>query len=143
MNKTVKQISMVLVGFAVVVFLVGNLSSDSKSSSAPDTAVTTAPPVDTYVPPTPKEQFLSDINSLNDPIIAQTSDSELWSLATNTCSALDQGNSVTNLINYLANSGAMTNDNAKSIGEIIGASVKDVCPSHLSELQDYINQYGS
>jgi hypothetical protein len=133
----------IIVAAAAILLGIGLASCGSSNTNNDATSVSTPAPIDTYVPPTPKEQFLSDINSLNDPIIAQTADSDLWSLATSTCDALNQGNSVTDLITYLANSGAMTNNNATSIGEIIGAAVKDVCPSHMQEVQDYINANAS
>ena len=118
---------------ALLAILTGCGSNNTASQPAP---------ADTYVAPvvTPQDQFLSDVNSLNDPLIASTSDSDLWSMATATCDALDQGNTVSSLINYLATSGTMTSDNARTIGEIIGASVKDVCPAHTQQLQDFINQ---
>ena len=123
---------------AVLLFGLAACGSSNTNNATSDTPA----PVDTYVAPvvTPHDQFLSDINSLGDPIISNTSDADLWSMATATCSALDKGNSVSSLMNYLISSGTMTSDNAKSIGEVIGASVKDVCPSHTQELQDFINQ---
>jgi len=132
-----KKISMAAAA-AVLLFGLAACGSSNTNNATSDTPA----PVDTYVAPvvTPHDQFLSDINSLGDPIISNTSDADLWSMATATCSALDKGNSVSSLMNYLISSGTMTSDNAKSIGEVIGASVKDVCPSHTQELQDFINQ---
>ena len=135
-----KLIAASVVSVALLACLAGCGSSNNSATESVAPA-----PVDTYVAPTltPREQFLADLNSLGDPLISASSDSDLWSIATSNCNALDQGSSVTYLINYLISSGVMTNDNAQTIGEIIGASVKDVCPSHTQELQDFINQNSS
>jgi hypothetical protein len=133
-----------IAAFAVSVALLAGLAGCGSSNNSATDSVAPAP-VDTYVAPvvTPHDQFLSDVNSLGDPIISNTSDADLWSMATATCSALDEGNSISSLMNYLISSGTMTSDNAQTIGEIIGASVKDVCPSHIQEVQDFINQNSS
>jgi len=140
-EETVKKL---IAASAVSVALLAGLAGCGSSNNSATDSVAPAP-VDTYVAPvvTPHDQFLSDINSLGDPIISNTSDADLWSMATATCSALDKGNSVSSLITYLINSGTMTSDNAQTIGEVIGVSVKDVCPSHIQELQDFINQNSS
>ena len=137
MKKTLIAVVSIIAG--VTLLTACGSSSDTSSSGS------TPAPVDTYVAPvvTPHDQFLSDINSLGDPIISNTSDADLWSMATATCSALDKGNSISSLMNYLISSGTMTSDNAQTVGEVIGASVKDVCPSHTSELQDFINSNSS
>lgn len=144
MNNTVKQIGLVLLGFVVVMFLIGSLSSDSGPSTASDTSVSEPAPVDTYVPPTytPEEQFLMDIHNVGDYTIDRQSDSALVELGHNVCSALDSGGTVTELVQYLSNSGAIDGIE-ETAGVLIGASVRDLCPEYTGQVNDFINQYGS
>ena len=127
----------IIAAAASIVLVIGLASCGSSNTNNSGSDIPAPAPAPVV---TPHDQFLSDINSLGDSIIANTSDADLWSMATATCDALDKGNSVSSLVTYLINSGTMTNDNAQSIGEVIGAAVKDVCPSHTSELQDFISQ---
>lgn len=144
MNNTVKQIGLVLLGFVVVMFLIGSLSSDSGPSTTSDTSVSEPAPVDTYVPPTytPEEQFLMDIHNVGDYTIDRQSDSALVELGHNVCSALDSGGTVTELVQYLSNSGAIDGIE-ETAGVLIGASVRDLCPEYTGQVNDFINQYGS
>lgn len=143
-NNKVKQIGLVLLGFVVVLFLIGSLSSDSGSSTASDTVVTQPTPEDTYIAPTytPEEQYLMDIHNVGDYTIDRQSDSALVELGHNVCSALDSGGTVIELVRYLANSGAIDGIE-ETAGVLIGASVRDLCPEYTGQVNDFINQYGS
>ena len=145
MDNRVKQIGAVLIGFFIVMFLIGTLSSDSSSPTASDTTVVTQPtPEDTYVAPTytPEEQYLIDVHNVGDYTIDNQSDSALVELGHNVCSALDTGGTVTELVQYLSNSGAIDGIE-KTAGVLIGASVRDLCPEYTGQVNDFINQYGS
>lgn len=145
MDSKVKQIGAVLLGFVVVLFLIGSLSSDSSSSTASDTTVVTQPtPEDTYVAPTytPEEQFLMDIHNVGDYNIDRQSDSSLVDMGHNVCGALNSGGTVTELVQYLTNSGAIDGIE-ETAGVLIGASIRDLCPEYTGQMNDFINQYGS
>jgi hypothetical protein len=144
-NNTVKQIGMVILGFILLMFLIGTLSSDSGSSTATDTTTITEPaPVETYVPPTytPEEQYLIDIHGVGDYTIDAQSDASLVELGHNVCDALDSGTTVTGLVQYLANSGAIDGI-GETAGVLIGASIRDLCPEYTGQMNDFIDLYGS
>lgn len=90
-----------------------------------------------YVAPvtTPTDDFLSDVHMYGDAYIESTSDSDLINMANATCDALDAGNTVTDVITYLAYNQTET-DTAFYVaeGEIIAAAVMNICPAYISQL---------
>jgi hypothetical protein len=90
-----------------------------------------------YVVPvtTPTDDFLSEVHMYGDAYIESTADSDLVSMATATCDALDAGNTVTDVITYLAYNQTET-DQAFYVaeGEIIGAAVRNICPQYIPQL---------
>jgi hypothetical protein len=121
--------------------LLASLAACGTNTTPTDTnTVAVAPaPVDTYVPPTPDEQFIYDLRNVGDSNIDGQSDSSLLELGHNICSALDEGNTVTDLINYLVNSGSITGIE-RTAGTLIAASVTDLCPEYTGQVNDFLTQ---
>lgn len=114
-------------------------SSSTDTTSTDTNTVAVAPdPTPAYV--SPEDTFLADVHGMNNYYIENTTDSNLLDIGTSTCSALADGNTIEDIITYLATSGTFDNtDQAEAGGMIIAAAVMDLCPEYSSEVQAYIN----
>lgn len=117
-----------------------NTSDTSTNTTATDTFVTPAPEPAPAPMVSPEDQFLNRLNGLGDPVILSTSDADLLSIGQETCSVLDQGYTVTDLVTYLYDNGYITSENGTAVGQIVGAAVSTLCPQYTSQLQDFIDE---
>jgi len=131
---------------SIAVLAVAGCASTTKSADpAPVVTVTKKvsapvepPATDSYA--SPENTFLTDVHNMNDPYIEDTTDSNLLDIGNATCAALDEGNTIEDIITYLANSGTFSTDaQANSGGMIIAAAVLDLCPAYTAQLQAYIS----
>jgi len=112
------------------------------STKSADPAPAPAPAADSYV--SPEDVFLADVHSMNDPYIESTTDSNLLDIGTATCTALDEGNTIDEIVTYLIQSGTFsTAEQAKAAGMIIAAAGLDLCPEYASDVQAYANSLSS
>lgn len=103
---------------------------------APAPAVTTAPaPV-----ASPEETFLADVHGMNDPYIESTTDSDLLDIGNATCTALDDGNTIADIVTYLTTNGTFSSTGqARAGGMIIAAAAMDLCPEYAADVAAYAN----
>jgi len=129
---------MVVAAAAIMFFGLTACGSSDTNNTATDTYTTAPAPVETYEP-TPEDNFLTGVHSLNDPMIETTDDSTLLSIGHSTCRILNQGYSVNALVTTLSEQGAITTSNAEAVGKILGAAIVTMCPEYTSDMQDFIN----
>jgi len=119
----------------------GSSNTDTATTEpAPVVTVTEqAPPAtDTYA--SPEDTFLTDLHDMSNPYIDTTSDEDLLDIGNTVCSALDEGNTVEDLVTYLSTSGTFdTTEQAEAGGMIIAAAVVDLCPEYTSQVQAFIS----
>jgi len=128
----------IAIASVAVLALAGCASTADKATPSPAPApVVTAPPAPVA---SPEETFLADVHGMNNSYIENTTDSDLLDIGTATCAALDDGNTVEDIITYLANNNTFdTTDQAEAGGMIIAAAVVDLCPEYTSQVQAYVN----
>lgn len=139
----IKKIAIVSIA---VLALAGCASNNKAEEPAPVVTVTeqvpapVEPPVtDTYL--TPEDTFLTDLHDMSNVYIDATSDADLLDIGNATCAALDEGNSIMDILTYLVESGTLeTTDQAEAGGMIIAAAVVDLCPEYTSELEAFLTQ---
>lgn len=128
------------------------LSACGGSDNTSDTSTNTIAQ-DTYVVPDPEpapipepvysseDEYLYALHSMNDPYIESTTDADLVEIGNTICSALDEGNSIMDLVTYLATNGTFENtEQAEAAGMIIAASATTLCSEYTSDVQDFITQ---
>lgn len=123
-----------------VLVLAGCASNNKTADPAPVVTVTEqAPPAtDSYT--SPEDTFLTDLHDMGNVYIEGTTDSNLLDIGHSTCDALDGGNTIDDIITYLATNGTFdTTDQAEAGGMIIAAAVVDLCPEYTSQVQAYIS----
>lgn len=129
-------------GSALLLASLAACGSSSTDNTATDTSGGTVAvdPTPTRYPVTPESSFLIDVHGMNNSYIEATTDSDLLTIGTTTCSALDDGNTIDDIITYLATSGTFDNaDQAEAGGMIIAAAVADLCPEYLDQLTAYVS----
>jgi hypothetical protein len=119
----------------------GSSNTDTATiEPAPVVTVTEqAPPADdTYL--SSEDKYLADLHDMGNIYIDSTSDADLLEIGNTVCSALDEGNTIEDLITYLSASDTFDNtDQAEAGGMIIAAAVVDLCPEYTSQVQAYIS----
>jgi PBP1b-binding outer membrane lipoprotein LpoB len=133
------MIKKIAIASIAVLALAGCASTADKATPTSAPAVTTAPPAtDSYA--SPEDTFLADVHGMNDPYIESTTDSNLLDIGNATCTALDGGNTISDIVTYLADNGTFTTTaQANAGGMIIAAAVVDLCPEYTSQVQSFIN----
>jgi PBP1b-binding outer membrane lipoprotein LpoB len=98
------------------------------------------PPVtDTYA--SAEDTYLADAHAMDNSYIEATTDSDLLDIGNATCAALNEGNTITDILTYLVEEGTFTNGNqAEAGGILIAAAVVDLCPEYTSELEAFLTQ---
>ena len=140
-----KKIAIIAGSVLLLVGLAACGSSDTNSAATDTSGVYETPaPVVTVTEQAPApisddEQYLTAVHALDDPLIETSSDYTLLSIATNTCSALNSGYSISDIVVELADQGVITSDNAKTIGSLLAASVMVYCPEYQSSLEEFVN----
>jgi hypothetical protein len=124
-----------------VLALAGCASNNKAEDPVPVVTVTEqAPPpaTDTYL--SPEDTFLTDLHDMGNSYIDTTSDADLLDIGNTVCSALDEGNTIEDLVTYLYTSGTFdTTEQAEAGGMIIAAAVVDLCPEYTSQVQAYVS----
>lgn len=114
------------------------LTGCSSPSAGPD--YSQPAPTQDYVAPvapvvTPEESYLIGVRAYSNVYIQNASDIQLLEVGESVCSALDAGNSVTDVITYLAfNSGNEDDAYYEMAGLVIGAAVYNLCPEYISQI---------
>jgi PBP1b-binding outer membrane lipoprotein LpoB len=114
------------------------LAGCSNTSSAPvETQTVYVEPSQPAVPElTVEEQYILHINSFDNYYISTTSDADLVSLGKQTCTVLDSGYTIEELVNDFATSSSFTEDaQFEFIGLVIGSGIKFFCPEYMTEAQ--------
>lgn len=116
-------------------------ASSTNTAPTDTTSVAVVPdPVPAPEPISPEDTYLADVHDMGNVYIESTSDSDLLDIGTATCSALADGNTIEDIITYLATSGTFdSTDQAEAGGMLIAAAVVDLCPEYTSQVQAYIN----
>ena len=139
------MIKKIAIASIAVLALAGCASNNKAEEPAPVVTVTEQAPApvdppatDTYL--SPEDTFLTDLHDMGNIYIDSTSDADLLEIGNTVCSALDEGNTIEDLITYLSTSGTFDNtDQAEAGGMIIAAAVVDLCPEYTSQVQAYVS----
>lgn len=81
--------------------------------------------------------FLASVRA-NAPVLESVPDSKLLTLGHTICTTLDNGASVDSVV-QAALSSATSAEQAHALGVVIGASVVAFCPSHVDEVQAWLD----
>ena len=124
------------IALVAVLALAGCASTADTPNPSPAPAVTTAPaPV-----ASPEETFLADVHSMNDSYIEATTDSDLLDIGNATCTALNDGNTIADIVDYLTTNGTFSSTGqARAGGMIIAAAAMDLCPEYAADVAAYVN----
>ena len=136
MNKK----SIVLASVTSLVLLTGALAGCGATSTSPSAPVTVTAPAapsvpDVTTPSSSDAQFLATVHSVAPTVNNYGSDASTISLGKNVCTALDNGASFSAVGTTMIGAGLP----AGVAGAIVGAAVANYCPSHLSDLQAFVN----
>lgn len=128
---------------AAIAFSILSLSACSSSSSEPNPPADnfySEPPVPEIPATTPEEDFITTLRSFDNYIIAVTDDYELIKLGNQTCSILDMGYTIQDIMNELVyNSSLSTEEDFEFAGLIVGAGVRHFCPEYITEVEAFLS----
>lgn len=138
MEKSIKRITFFTLGMITAALILTGCGSSS-SGTPVDTVTETVTEEPAYVP-TAEDDYLSRLATAGNPIIDNASDSELINLGYQNCELLDDGYTVTEVVEYMVTSGNFsTDDEYRFIGAIIGASVYALCPEYEGQVNEFLS----
>lgn len=128
------------VALAVLAFFVGNSSNNDSSTPAPKPQPTNTwtpePEVPSY---SSEEEFLYAVNSMDNSVIAYTSDSDLLNMGWGVCDVLDEGYTLDDIANELIyNSDLSTETEFEAVGIIMAGAVSYLCPEYEYMISDFV-----
>ena len=114
----------------------------STDTSATDTYNTPAPVVTVTEQAEPssgftnaEDEFLSDVHGVNNSVIESNNDETIVETGHVICDALDEGNTVDDVVTYLSNTGDYSTDNqVEFAAAMITGSVINLCPEYKYQL---------
>jgi hypothetical protein len=137
MEKSIKRITFFTLGMLTAALI---LTGCSGSSGTPINTVTETVTEEPAYVPTAEDDYLSRLATAGNSIADSTSDSDLIDLGYQNCELLDDGYTVTEIVEYMTTSGKFsTNEEYSFIGAIIGASVFALCPEYEGQVNDFLN----
>lgn len=137
MNK--KIIIAVVGAIALALFLSGCGGGGSTETATPTVTVTeTTEPTDVYEPSgftNAEDEFLYDVHNVNNSVIESNSDEQIVSVGHTVCDTLDDGNTVSDVSDYLISTGDYTTDNdIEFIATMIAGAVVNLCPEYKYQI---------
>ena len=108
---------------SIAVLALAGCASTKSADPVPVVTVTeqASPPVtDTYA--SAEDTYLADAHAMDNSYIEATTDSDLLDIGNATCAALNEGNTITDILTYLVEEGTFTNGNQAEAGGILIAA---------------------
>jgi hypothetical protein len=144
-NLTIASLAVVVVVLIIIIVIVSLSSGDSNTiiEKSKDKVVSTDPSLKTIPPQTSPvvtnkyDDYLNHV--LNNSGQANTwTKSQLIEFGDLVCGALDNGNTVSQVVLVL-NNYAETNSDIELFAAVLYASINNICPQYISQLNTYIN----
>jgi PBP1b-binding outer membrane lipoprotein LpoB len=136
-NNLKKKIVIAVVGaIALALFLSGCGGGGSTETATPTVTVTETTKPDVYEPEpsgftNAEDEFLSDVHGVGNSVIESNSDEQIVSVGHTVCDTLDDGNTVSDVSNYLISTGDYTTDNdIEFVATMIAGAVVNLCPEY-------------
>jgi len=140
MKKTKKRIAMLTLGIIAATTILTGCGS-SKTSAPKSAPVETIMETPFSAQSTEEDDYITRVRSVDNSIIAGTSNKDLINLGHNVCDVLDQGYTVSMVVEYMATNGNLTTDEEyRYAGLVIGAAATALCSEYESQVYDYLNQ---
>lgn len=126
----------ILAAVAAAMFVV-SLSGCSAQAPAPVVTVTQQAPAPAPAPVSGDAAYLAALHSTN-PVFYSIPDTTLLSAGYEVCAMLNQGVPFTSVASSLIAKANGQPEVAKAFGNIMGAAVVNLCPSHTAAMNDYV-----
>lgn len=125
-----KNLGMTAVALATALVLTGCSTTPTYAPS--QTEAPAAPQL------TDEDLYLQTLHSTGNSYVNNGTDAQLVQLGHTVCQALDEGNSVTDIVTYLVlNSNNDDPEFARFEGQVIGAAVGAFCPEYSGQISGY------
>jgi len=140
-RKQMKKPLIAVIGSALLVLSLtacgGGSTSATDTTDTTDTTVVETPidtPVDSGYT-NAEEEFLFDVHNVNNSVIESNPDEQIVSVGHIVCDTLDEGNTVSDVSDYLISTGDYTTDNdIEFVASMIAGAVINLCPEYKYQL---------